>query len=139
MIDRNQGGNAMSIFALRRERLWQAAAAEGLDAVLVTSPINVTYLTGFSGEASYLIVTKAKTLLVSDGRFTGQLAEECPGLDTFIRGPGQLLHDATIEQLKLLSPRSIGFESGHLTVAEFDTLKDGVKTADWKPAADRVE
>ena len=129
----------MSIFASRRDRLWQTVVAEGLDAVLVTSPINVTYLTGFSGEASYLIVTKAKTLLVSDGRFTGQLKEECPDLDTFIREPGLLLSDATIEQLKLLAPRSIGFESGHLTVAEFDTIKAGVKTANWKPAADRVE
>jgi Xaa-Pro aminopeptidase len=129
----------MPHFVSRRERLWLAAAAEGLDVLLVTHPINVTYLTGFSGEASYLILSKAKTLLVSDGRFTGQLAEECPGLDTYIRPPDQTLPDATIAQLNLMSPRSIGCESAHLTVADFQTLSDGVKTAVWKADKDRVE
>ncbi len=129
----------MSLFAQRRDRLWQAVAQEGLDGVLITNPINVTYLTGFSGEASYLIVTKPRTLLVSDGRFERQLTEECPGLDTFIRGPGQLLQSATVEQLKLLPMRDVGFESGHLTVDEFEAIKDGVKTANWKGANNRVE
>jgi Xaa-Pro aminopeptidase len=129
----------MSNFAPRRDRLWHAAAAEGLDLLLITNPINVTYLTGFSGEASYLILTKTKTLLVSDGRFKGQLAEECPGLDTYIRPPDQALTAAAIAQLTALAPRNIGCESAHLTVAEFQTLSDGVKTGNWKPSNDRVE
>jgi Xaa-Pro aminopeptidase len=129
----------MANFASRRERLWHAANAEGLDTLLITNPINVTYLTGFSGEASYLILTKAKTLLVSDGRFTGQIAEECPELDTYIRPPDQAIAAAAIAQLTQLAPRNIGFESAHLTVAGFQTLSDGVKTADWKAGNDRVE
>ncbi len=123
----------MSMFATRRDRLWQFAVhAEGVAAVLITNPVNVTYLTGFSGEASHLIIDKQKTLLVSDGRFKVQIAEECPGLDTYIRGPGQPLPDATIEQLKAFAPKNLGFESGHLTVAEFTKYSDGVKTANWK-------
>jgi Xaa-Pro aminopeptidase len=129
----------MSTFPSRRDRLWHAAAAESLDTLLITNPINVTYLTGFSGEASYLILTKAKTLLVSDGRFKAQIAEECPGLDTYIRPPDQALAAAAIAQLTHLAPRSIGCESAHLTVADFQTLSDGVKTANWKAGQDRVE
>jgi Xaa-Pro aminopeptidase len=129
----------MSVFLSRRERLWQAATQENLDAVLITSPINVTYLTGFSGEASYLILSRTKTLFVSDGRFTEQIAQECPDLDTYIRPTNQTLAEATIAQLNLMSPRSIGCESGHLTVGDFETLKDGFKTGDWKPVRDRVE
>jgi Xaa-Pro aminopeptidase len=129
----------MSGFESRRERLWQSAAQEGLDTLLITSPINVTYLTGFSGDSSHLLLAKAKTLLVSDGRFTEQVKDECPDLDAYIRGPAEALPDATIAQLTQLAPRSIGCESGHLTVADFQTLSDAVKTADWKPARDRVE
>jgi Xaa-Pro aminopeptidase len=129
----------MSNFASRRVRLWHAAATDGLDTLLITNPINVTYLTGFSGEASYLILTKAKTLLVSDGRFKGQLAEECPGLDAYIRPPDQALAAAAIAQLTQLMPHNIGFESAHLTVAELQTLSDGVKTANWKAGSHRVE
>jgi Xaa-Pro aminopeptidase len=129
----------MSVFASRRERLWQTTVQEGLDVLLITSPINVTYLTGFSGDCSYLIVGKTKTLLVSDGRFKVQIAEECPGLDAYIRSPALALPAATIAQLSKFSPRAIGCESGHLTVAEYQTLSDGVKTAAWKPDQDRVE
>jgi Xaa-Pro aminopeptidase len=129
----------MSNFAARRERLWQAASSESLDVLLITSPINVTYLTGFSGESSSLLLTKAKTLLVSDGRFSEQIKDECPGLEAYIRGPGLPLADATIQQLRSLAPRTIGYESGHLTVADFQTLGEGVKTADWKACHDRVE
>jgi Xaa-Pro aminopeptidase len=129
----------MSVFESRRERLWQTAVREGLDVLLITSPINVTYLTGFSGDSSYLLLAKTKTLLVSDGRFSVQIKEECPDLEGFIRGPAQALADVTIAQLVQLAPRTIGFESGHLSVAEFETLRDGVKTADWKPQGDRVE
>ena len=129
----------MSVFASRRERLWQQAAEESLDLLLITNPINITYLTGFSGDSSNFILAKTKTLLVSDGRFNAQIEEECPGLDAFIRGPALPLPDATIAQVNAFSPRNIGCESGHLTVADFETLKDGVKTADWKPVQDRVE
>ncbi len=129
----------MSIFTGRCERLQSIIRDEGIDLALITNPINVTYLTGFSGEASNLIVTPAKVLLVSDGRFEVQIKEECPGLDTHIRTAAQLTVDVTIEQTKAFSPRSIGVESGHLTVADFETFKDGIKTADWKPASNRVE
>ena len=63
----------MSVFALRRERLWQTAVREGLDVLLITSPINVTYLTGFSGDSSFLLLAKGRGLLVSDGRFSVQI------------------------------------------------------------------
>src|ERR1051325_474442 len=86
------------VVSASRGHLWRAAKEEGLDALLITNPINVTYLTGFSGDASFLIVDRTKTLLVSDGRFKVQIAEECPGLDAFIRGPAQTTVDAAIEQ-----------------------------------------
>src|SRR5206468_2257274 len=65
--------------------------------------------------------------------------EECPGLETLIRPPVKLLQDITAETLVKLGARNVGFESGHLTVSEFETLKTGAATVNWKPAKDRVE
>jgi len=129
----------MSPHATRRERLCEIIVQEGLDTVLITNPVNVAYLTGFSGDSSQLIVGINKALLVSDGRFTGQIAEECPGLESYIRGTAQTLLEATVAQLNSLGAHKIGCESGHLTIADFQKLTDGVKTAEWKPAQDRVE
>jgi Xaa-Pro aminopeptidase len=126
-------------YASRRQRLLAQLTTEGLDAYLISHPVNVTYLTGFTGDSTYLIVGKQKTLLVSDGRYTVQLAEECPGLEAFIRPPAQLLPQAVAEVLTRLAARSVGFESHHLSVADFEVLRDAVKSAEWKGARDRVE
>ena len=73
--------------AQRRERLARVLADEGIDALMISSPVNVTYLTGFSGDSTILLLTRDRLVLVSDSRYTGQLADECPGLPTHIRPP----------------------------------------------------
>jgi Xaa-Pro aminopeptidase len=123
----------------RRQRLTHTLADEGVDLLLVTSPVNVTYLTGFSGDSSHLLLTRDRAVLVSDGRFTEQLAQECPGLQAVIRPPSQTVVEAAAEVLGKLGPRSAGFESGHLTVGDFETLKGLSAGVDWKAGRDRVE
>src|SRR4051794_10110824 len=129
----------MADFASRRTRLVQALAQEGLDALLVSNPLNVSYLTGFTGDSSHLIIGPTQTLLVSDGRWTEQLAQECKSLDAYIRPTTQLLPQATGEQLQALGMKNVGCESNHLTVADFQTIRELAKTVAWKPDKDRVE
>src|SRR5262245_17103148 len=123
----------------RRERLARQLSGEGLGALLVTSPVNVTYLTGFTGDSSALVLTPSRAVLVSDPRYVGQIADECPDLETAIRTPTVKLHDAIGQTLKRLGPRAVGCESGALTLAEAEALKAAGPTIDWKPASDRVE
>jgi Xaa-Pro aminopeptidase len=129
----------MDHVAQRRERLTQCLSKEGLDALLVSHPLNVTYLSGFTGEASYLVFTRERTILVSDMRFFEQIAEECPGLETHIRPPTQTIYQAASDVLGKLGVTSVGFESNHWTVAEREMLGDLNKTVTFKGAADRVE
>ena len=72
----------------RSQKLRRQLKQEGLDALLVTNFKNVTYLTGFTGDDSYLLVGKQGDVLISDQRYTTQLEEECPGLELAISGPG---------------------------------------------------
>jgi Xaa-Pro aminopeptidase len=123
----------------RRDTLRQAFIEEGLDALLVTNPLNVTYLTGFTGESSYLVLGRDRAVLVSDQRFTEQIMEECPGLDAAIRPPTQTVYQKTAEVVSQLDLHTVGFESYHLTVAELEFLSDLCKTVSWKGGRDRVE
>jgi Xaa-Pro aminopeptidase len=126
-------------FTPRRERLKATLAQEGLDAYVIGQPANVTYLTGFSGESSYLLLGRKQDLVVSDGRFIQQLAEECPGLETHIRPPSQPLIEAVAEVLNKLGFRSVGFESTHMCVADLETLREKAAGIDWKGGPGRVE
>ena len=57
--------------------------------LLVTNFTNVTYLTGFTGDDSYLLVTPKQQIVISDPRYTTQFEEECPGVEAHIRPPGK--------------------------------------------------
>jgi Xaa-Pro aminopeptidase len=129
----------MNYPAQRRDSVRHAFIEEGLGAVLVTQPLNVTYLTGFTGESSFLLLTRDRAVLVSDQRFTEQILEECPDIDAVIRPPVQTLYQATAEVIARLGVQGVGFESTHLTVAEMEFLGELCKTVSWKSGRDRVE
>ncbi len=129
----------MDTYIQRRDKLVRRFADEGIDALLVTSVHNVTYLTGFTGDSSYLVLTKDRALLVSDPRYTQQIADECGSLATHIRTPAQKLHEAIGEVIGKLGARFVGFESSALSVAEFETYRGLLPSVSWKGAADRVE
>lgn len=44
---------------------------------LVTNESNVTYLSGFTGEAAWLILSKSGNVLMTDGRYDEQARREC--------------------------------------------------------------
>jgi Xaa-Pro aminopeptidase len=125
--------------APRRERLASLLAAEGVDALAITNVVSVTYLTGFTGDSSVLVVTPGRCVLVSDPRYIGQIADECPGLETHIRPAAQKLPAAVCEVLTKLGCRNVGFESAAVTVDELETLRGLAPAVNWKPGRDRVE
>lgn len=126
-------------FAERRAKLAHYVQTQGLHGILVTNPTNVRYLTGFTGDSTYLLLSNDFTLLVSDGRYTQQLEEECPGVPLFIRSPGMKLTPAVIEQLKSTGWSHVGCEAMHLTLAEFESLRGGLATVHWKALSEAVE
>jgi Xaa-Pro aminopeptidase len=107
---------------LRRERLRRAFAKPGVDALLVTNFLNVTYLTGFTGDDSFLMVRQQDEILISDGRYTTQIDEECPKLDRYIRRPGIQVVDATARVVRSRGVRHLAIEGDSMSVAARDRL-----------------
>jgi len=123
----------------RRQKLLQKLRDSGVDALLITNFTNVSYLTGFSGDDSYLLIGKKLTLLISDSRYETQLSEECPDLEVFIRRPTMSMNQAVVRAIKQAKLGKIGFESSAMTFDEWETLRDGVPEAELLPLAGLVE
>ncbi len=60
----------------RIERLRPLLGDSNVDGLLVTTLANVRYLTGFTGSAGVVLVTEDNALLVTDGRYRTQAAEQ---------------------------------------------------------------
>ena len=104
-------------FTVRRKKLRELIYAAKADALLVTNFINVTYLTGFTGDDSYLLVTLDGETLITDPRYTTQLEEECPGLSLEIREPGVKMLTAVAKVLKSAKIAKLGIEGNSATVS----------------------
>ena len=60
----------------RLDRLRSKFEEAGIDALVVTNLTNVRYLTGFSGSAAVLAVGVDRAVMVTDGRYRTQAAEQ---------------------------------------------------------------
>lgn len=126
-------------FAARRQKLVRKLRKAGADALLVTNFTNVSYLTGFSGEDSYLLIGKELTVLVSDSRYTTQIQEECPGLDVYIRTRTQTIIEAVGRVVQRAKPAKLGFESNATTFDQWESLKAKIKPLEVLPVSGLVE
>jgi Xaa-Pro aminopeptidase len=107
----------MPPFAARRKRLRELIRQAEVEALLVTNFKNVTYLTGFTGDDSYLLVTLNDELLVTDPRYTTQLEEECPGLRLEIRVPGVQMLEAVNKVIEAAKLERLGLEASSATLS----------------------
>lgn len=99
--------------------------AHQLDALLVSQPENVRYLSGFTTpKDGQVIVHPGGALLVTDGRYTVQAAEESHIPVQIVGGDGRS-RQADMEALYAQYFRGrVGFEANHLSVAALRLLED---------------
>lgn len=129
----------MSRYAERRTRLRKLLRKAGVEALLVTNFTNVSYLTGFSGDDSYLLVLAKGEVLVSDPRYTTQLEEECPDLEASIRPPGIGMIETVAKLAKQAHLSKLGVEGGSMTVALRDQIAHALPKVELVSTADLVE
>ncbi len=106
----------------RRDRLRRGMRRAGAEALLVTDFTNVTYLTGFSGDDSYLLVRQDGEVILSDPRYATQIAEECPGLEAHVRPPGQSMLKTIVKTVGASRTQRLGIEGDSMTVALRDRI-----------------
>ena len=116
-------------FQARRDRLRKAFKKAGIDALLVTDFTNVTYLTGFTGDDSYLLVRRDGETILSDPRYIVQLGEECPGVDLHIRPPGVTMLQSVVRVVRAARIGRLGIEGDSMTVGLRDRIADRLAKA----------
>ena len=126
----------------RRHKLVQAIRKAGLSALLVTNPKNVSYLTGFTGDDSYLLIGPDATQIFSDSRFETQLRDECPAIQAEVRTARTTMarsmtvdvRDSLVEKL---SPLQLVSQTG--LVEELRQIKDPEEIEELRLAVDQAQ
>ncbi len=129
----------MDRFLKRRNRLRKRLRQLGVDAILVTNETNVTYLTGFTGDDSFLLVDQSTDLLLSDPRYDVQIQQQCVGLTSQMRLPSELLINVACQTMTKLGYSSVAIESNSVSVAMYDQLSSSLNATLVKTAGEVEE
>jgi Xaa-Pro aminopeptidase len=118
------------------------AAAQGLHALVVSHPVNITYLSGFTGSSGLLVVTPAGQWLITDGRYVAAVrASQADGsLGPVTLEPVDRRYDLTLGALvERIGARRVGFDAGHVTVSTLASWQKAAPAAEWVSTEGVVE
>jgi Xaa-Pro aminopeptidase len=124
--------------ALLREQLerWD------VDGLLIGSPANRRWLSGFTGSAGWLLVTHEKALLATDFRYWSRAEVEAPAFTLYKLAQATKIGNFVVEA----ALDSLGLEAQHLTLSQFNVLRAAFAAADengsevtWCPLETTVE
>jgi Xaa-Pro aminopeptidase len=91
--------------------------------LIITSPANVTYMTGFMGEDSWAVIGLHRSYLLTDSRYSEQAAGECSACEVVERREG-MVNECT----RLISGRgAIGVDDA-MTVGFYEVLRKKFKS-----------
>ena len=115
-------------YAQRRRRVLSAVVASGLEGALLTTPVNVRYLTGFTGTNGWLLVTAEQVLFFTDPRYQQQAFAQVGDLSIVIapRGLPKTLAAAVVHS----GIQRVAFEPDHVTVILREQLEAMVEV-EW--------
>jgi Xaa-Pro aminopeptidase len=123
--------------AARRERLQAVLAAAEADAALITSPVNVRYLTGLaSSNAALLVPADGRPVLATDSRYALTAQRECADLELAVSRPVETELAGLASRRGL---RRLAFEAHEMTVERHDALAAAFGDLDLRPLGRVVE
>ena len=129
----------MDYHTQRRAGLSKSLKKDGHDAILVTNPVSVTYLTGFTGDSSFLLLHGKGAVLVTDDRYATQAEAECPGLELHVRPHTKTLPQAAGEVLTKAGIKACTVEADHCPLALLGAIQSHAAKATFTPVAGQVE
>ena len=110
----------MPEFEQRQRAVSQQLASHKIEALLVTAPANVRYLTGYAGSNGLMVVTPAEVHFYTDPRYGAEASATIPCKVHVAKGP--LIH-AAASLMKRKRLKKIGFEPAWMNMEQYGRLE----------------
>jgi Xaa-Pro aminopeptidase len=110
------------------DRLRAAMKDAGVGALLVSDPVSVAWLTGFSGSFARVVIDDRSGVFVTDSRYALQAREQVTGLPVESFGSPTNGEDFLAAQIRKLGIQRLGFEAGTTTYAQWKLWEEKLAT-----------
>jgi Xaa-Pro aminopeptidase len=108
---------------LRIKNILAKLERERLDALFVSSPANISYLTKFTSRDSYLLISKRQNLYFTDSRYIEEAKSKLKGTFSIKQINGSIF-ELLADACRRLGLRQIGFEERNLVYAKYKKIKE---------------
>ncbi len=111
----------------RVQKLAAKLEEKGYEALLVSQPENRRYLSGFTGSAGFLVLTRDRAVLLTDFRYTEQAGLQAPGFEV-----RQVRYDYATwlpDLMRELNVHKLAFEASHVTYAGYQAITKALAEA----------
>lgn len=120
----------------RLDKLRTEMIDKGLDALLVTSPYNLRYVSNFTGTTGLAVITLKKAYFVTDFRYTQQAAKQAQGFEV-VQNFGSI-YDEVSRIVTKDNLKTLGFEENFITFRIYELLKEMIP-CELVPVAGLIE
>jgi Xaa-Pro aminopeptidase len=120
----------------RLARVRAEMARRKLDGYLVQNRMDQYWLTGFTGEDGFVLVTARAVVLLTDGRFSEAAEIETPWARKVLRKVRT--PERTAKEIGKYRLGRLGFDPGHLTVAEYTGLRKALRPTQLASASSLI-
>ena len=122
----------------RLKKLFETFDANQIDALLVGSEPNVTYLSGFKGGDSWLLVSPKVLYFITDSRYAEQVRKEAKGFKVVLRD-GKCVSEVVADLVRKMRGTRLGFEGNHASYAFYMRLERFLGRGKLQATRDLVE
>ncbi len=108
----------------RIREVYSQSNRQGLDALLLSSPSNISYLSGLLSRDSYFLLSKKENFYITDSRYVQETKENLKIKATIIKIKSSSFK-TVCSLCRRLGFRRVGFEGGYCTFFEYRKMKEG--------------
>jgi Xaa-Pro aminopeptidase len=125
-------------FSYQIQLLQKLLKSQKIEALLVTDPYNVRYLSNFTGTHGQLLITPKKAFFLTDFRYVAVAKKILPDAVNLIEMKKGL--QKTLQEIaKKMHLSKISFEAKNLTYLHYKNLKKGLSPLKFEPSENLVE
>ncbi|WP_077329134.1 M24 family metallopeptidase [Virgibacillus siamensis] len=108
----------------------------GIDGMLITNDQNRRYMTGFTGTAGIVLISKSEAKLITDFRYVDQAKTQATDFDVILHKNRTI--DEIDKQIASSNITKLGFEENHVTYNTFKTFSETIH-AELVPTSKVIE
>lgn len=123
----------------RIDRILKWMESDNIQALLVSCPYNVRYISQFSGDTAYLYLSSKRQALLTDSRYTTWAKAEAKGFEVVEATAAHPYEQIVFRYMEEDGAKTLGFENRKMIYSDVMKFKAALSSVEMKPVDEKLD